>query len=69
MARVVCGCANRQIADELDIREITVKIHRLRAMEKMKAASLAELVNMAARMGHDIAGTTRGLLDAPGVSE
>jgi FixJ family two-component response regulator len=50
MALVVCGHLNKQIGGELGISEITVKAHRGRVMEKMKADSLAELVNMAARL-------------------
>jgi len=50
MALVVSGQLNKQIGGELGISEITVKAHRGRAMEKMKAESLAELINMAARL-------------------
>ena len=50
MARVVVGLLNKQIAGELCISEITVKAHRGCVMRKMNANSLAELVNMAARL-------------------
>ena len=50
MALVVSGQLNKQIGGELGISETTVKAHRGKAMEKMKAKSLAELVNMAARL-------------------
>jgi FixJ family two-component response regulator len=50
MALVVRGQLNKQIAFELGLTEITVKVHRGRAMRKMKATSLADLVNMAARL-------------------
>jgi len=51
MKHVTAGLLNKQIAGELGIRETTVKIHRHHVMEKMKAASLAELVRMADRLG------------------
>jgi FixJ family two-component response regulator len=50
MALVVVGLLNKQIADELHISEITVKAHRGCMMRKMNAGSVAELVNMAARL-------------------
>jgi FixJ family two-component response regulator len=51
MARVVMGGANKQIAAEFDLSEMTVKVHRGQVMRKMKAASLPELVRMADRLG------------------
>ena len=50
MALVVSGLLNKQVGFELGISEITVKAHRGRVMRKMKADSLADLVNMAARL-------------------
>jgi len=50
MALVVCGQLNKQVAGELGISEITVKAHRGKVMRKMKANSLADLVNRAARL-------------------
>ena len=50
MALVVLGLANKQVASELGISEITVKAHRGSMMRKMEADSLAELVNQAARL-------------------
>jgi RNA polymerase sigma factor (sigma-70 family) len=46
VSMVVSGMLNKQIADQLGTAENTVKVHRSRAMEKMHAQSLAELVKM-----------------------
>jgi FixJ family two-component response regulator len=46
---VVAGRLNKQIGGDLGISEKTVKVHRGRVMEKMGAASLAELVHIAKR--------------------
>ena len=50
MALVVSGLLNKQAGGELGISEITVKAHRGKVMQKMKANSLADLVKMAARL-------------------
>jgi len=50
MALVVSGLLNKQVGGELDISEITVKAHRGKVMQKMKADSLADLVKMATRL-------------------
>src|ERR1700757_3599288 len=51
LAHVVSGLLNRQISAELGTSEFTIKIQRGRVMQKMRAASLAELVRMAERLG------------------
>jgi FixJ family two-component response regulator len=58
MALVIRGLLNKQVGGELGISEITVKAHRGNVMRKMKADSLAELVNMAARL--HLASTPKG---------
>ncbi len=50
MAGVVGGRLNKQIGGDLGISEITVKAHRGRVMEKMKARSVPDLVRMNARL-------------------
>jgi len=47
MALVTSGKLNKQAAAELGLSEITVKLHRRKVMEKMEAASLADLVRAA----------------------
>jgi FixJ family two-component response regulator len=51
MSLVVRGRLNKQVGGELGMAEITVKAHRGQVMRKMNAASFADLVNMAARLG------------------
>ncbi|MFY9950695.1 MAG: response regulator [Candidatus Sulfotelmatobacter sp.] len=58
MALVVSGLLNKQVGGELGISEITVKAHRGKVMQKMKASSLADLVKMAARLRPVPAATT-----------
>jgi FixJ family two-component response regulator len=50
MTRVVEGRLNKQIAGDLGVTEITVKVHRRHIMDKMHAGSVAELVRMAERL-------------------
>ncbi len=50
-ACVVTGMANKVIADQLDITEKTVKVHRASVMHKTGAQSLADLVRMAEKAG------------------
>jgi FixJ family two-component response regulator len=51
MALVTAGLMNKQIAAEIGIAEITVKIHRGHIMRKMTAKSLPDLVRMAQLLG------------------
>jgi len=50
MTLVVIGRANKQIAGELSLSEMTVKVHRQQVMRKMHAGSLPDLVRMADRL-------------------
>ncbi len=51
ISRATAGLMNKQIAFELGLSEITVKIHRGRAMKKMQARTFAELVRIADALG------------------
>jgi RNA polymerase sigma factor (sigma-70 family) len=51
LSLVVTGMLNKQVAGEIGTTEKTVKVHRARAMRKMKAGSLAEAVRIAERIG------------------
>ena len=51
MAGVAAGLLNKQVAAQLGISEITVKVHRAQVMKKMHAKSLADLVRIADRLG------------------
>ena len=50
-ALITAGLLNKQVGAELGITERTIKVHRARVLEKMKAGSLADLVRMAQRLG------------------
>jgi FixJ family two-component response regulator len=52
LALVVTGKLNKQIAGDLGIAEKTIKVHRGRVMEKMRAGSMADLVRMAEKLNH-----------------
>jgi FixJ family two-component response regulator len=51
MALVTSGLMNKQIAADIGVSEVTVKVHRGNVMHKMGAKSLAELVRMADMLG------------------
>ncbi len=51
MGLVAAGRMNKQIAADLDVSEITVKVHRGQVMRKMHARSVADLVRMADKLG------------------
>ena len=55
MALVVSGLLNKQVGGELGISEITVKAHRGKVMQKMKADSLPDLVKMAGKLSPALA--------------
>ncbi|MDE1568608.1 response regulator transcription factor [Aquabacter sp. P-9] len=55
MALVTSGLMNKQVAGEVGLSEITVKIHRGNVMRKMEAHSLADLVRMAEALGVRVA--------------
>ncbi len=50
LERVTAGLLNKQIAAELKLSEISVKLHRRHVMEKMQVSSLAELVRLCERV-------------------
>jgi FixJ family two-component response regulator len=58
--RVAQGLLNKQIAAELGTSEVTVKLQRGHAMRKMQAASVADLVRMAEKVGARTARSTVG---------
>lgn len=53
MGFVVAGLMNKQIASEMNLSEITVKIHRGQVMKKMAARSVADLVRKSESLGVD----------------
>lgn len=55
MALVVSGLLNKQVGSEMGISEITVKAHRGKVMQKMKADSLPDLVKMAGKLSPALA--------------
>jgi FixJ family two-component response regulator len=54
MGLAVKGLMNKQIAGQMNLSEVTVKIHRGHAMRKMQAKSFADLVRMAQALGHGV---------------
>jgi FixJ family two-component response regulator len=51
MALIVTGRLNKQVAAELDVGQVTVKVHRGNVMRKMRVRSLVELVRVADKLG------------------
>jgi FixJ family two-component response regulator len=62
-ALVVTGLLNKQVGGELGTSEKTIKVHRARVMEKMRAGSLAELVRMADKLDLTLASIRRSGAD------
>jgi len=56
---VVSGLLNKQAAAELQISEVTLQVHRRNVMQKMEAASLADLVRIAERLGIEVTHSRR----------
>ena len=52
MSLVVAGRLNKQIAGELGVSEMTIKMHRRQVMRKMQAGGVAQLVRLADQLGH-----------------
>lgn len=52
MAGILRGKLNKQVAGDLGVREITIKVHRRHIMEKMGVSSLIELAHMIEKLGH-----------------
>jgi FixJ family two-component response regulator len=50
LTMVTSGMMNKQIASEMNLSEITIKVHRGQLMRKMRATTLVELVKMEARL-------------------
>ena len=50
MALIVTGRLNKQIANDMGLSEVTVKVHRGQVMRKMRASSVADLTRMADRL-------------------
>ena len=48
---VIAGLMNKQIAGQLNLSEVTVKVHRGQVMRKMAARSVADLVRIAEALG------------------
>lgn len=63
MPLVASGLLNKQAAAELGISEVTLQIHRRNVMQKMAAASLADLVRIAERLGLPIKYSRRAAED------
>jgi len=51
MTLVIAGRANKQIAADIGTSEVTAKVHRANMMRKMQVASLADLINIAGKLG------------------
>ncbi|KWK80502.1 helix-turn-helix transcriptional regulator [Burkholderia ubonensis] len=57
MGHVIAGLMNKQIATNLGLQEITIKVHRAQVMKKMHARTLPDLVRKAEALGVEPVGT------------
>ena len=54
MGHIIAGRLNKQVAADLDLSEVTVKVHRRQIMRKMQAKSVADLVRIADKLGIEV---------------
>ena len=65
MTLLARGCASKQIAGQLGVSEVTVRVHRSQIMQKMGARSLVDLVRMSDRLKADDENTLDAVAEGP----